>query len=68
MIFGAMRDKAVAEVGSILFPLADELILTAADTPRSLTPWELSAVAGRGRTAANIGEAFALVAHEASGG
>jgi len=38
MIFGAMRDKAVAEIAVILFPLADELILTAADSPRSLPP------------------------------
>ena len=66
IIFGAMRDKAVAEMGAILFPLADELILTAADSPRSMTPEELAALAGRGRAVANIGAALELVAREAA--
>jgi dihydrofolate synthase/folylpolyglutamate synthase len=66
MIFGAMRDKAVAEMGAILFPLADELILTAADSPRSLPPEELAALAGRGRAVANISAALQLVAGEAA--
>jgi dihydrofolate synthase/folylpolyglutamate synthase len=67
MIFGAMRDKAVAEIGGILFPLADELILTApAATTRSATPEALLALAGRGRIAANIGAALDIVAREAS--
>jgi dihydrofolate synthase/folylpolyglutamate synthase len=66
MIFGAMRDKAVAEMAQILFPLADELILTAADSPRSMQPEELAALAGRGRAVANIGAALKLVAGEAA--
>jgi len=66
MIFGAMRDKAVGEMGGILFPLADELILTAADSPRSLPPEELAALAGRGRAVANINAALQLVAGEAT--
>jgi len=66
MIFGAMRDKAVAEMGAILFPLADELILTAADSPRSMPSDELAALAGRGRAVATIGAALALVASEAA--
>ena len=67
IIFGAMRDKAVAEMGAILFPLADELILTApADSPRSMTPVELATLAGRGRAVANIGAALELVAREAT--
>jgi len=64
MIFGAMRDKAVAEMAEILFPLADELILTAADSPRSMPPEELAKLAGRGRAVANIGAALQLVAGE----
>jgi dihydrofolate synthase/folylpolyglutamate synthase len=64
MIFGAMRDKAVDEMGAILFPLADELILTAADSPRSLPPEELVTLAGSGRTQSNIGAALELVARE----
>jgi dihydrofolate synthase/folylpolyglutamate synthase len=66
MIFGAMRDKAVAEIGAILFPLADELILTAPDSPRSMTSEELAALAGRGRPVPCIAEALQLVAREAA--
>ena len=66
ILFGAMRDKAVAEMGAILFPLADELILTAADSPRSMQPGELMALAGRGRAVASIGAALELLAREAA--
>ena len=66
IIFGAMRDKAVAEMGAILFPLADELILTAADSPRSMPPDELAALATRGGAVPNIGAALKLVASEAA--
>ena len=38
LIYGAMRDKAIDEVTSILFPLAAEVILTAPDQPRALNP------------------------------
>src|SRR5207253_6585341 len=35
MIFGAMRDKALKEMGGILFPAAKELILTEIENPRA---------------------------------
>jgi dihydrofolate synthase / folylpolyglutamate synthase len=38
MVYGAMRDKAVEEVTAQLFPLAERLIVTAANFPRSLRP------------------------------
>jgi len=38
LIYGAMRDKAVAEIGGILFPLADEVIVTAPRQARALAP------------------------------
>jgi dihydrofolate synthase/folylpolyglutamate synthase len=38
LIFGAMRDKAMDEVIGTLFPLAAEVIATAPDQPRSLSP------------------------------
>ena len=38
LIFGAMRDKAVAEIGGILFPLAAEVIVTAPRQSRALSP------------------------------
>jgi dihydrofolate synthase/folylpolyglutamate synthase len=44
-IFGAMRDKALGEMAEILFPLADHVILTRADNPRSATPQEIRAAA-----------------------
>ena len=36
--YGAMRDKAIDEVTSILFPRAEHLILTAPGMPRALRP------------------------------
>lgn len=41
IIFGAMRDKAVAEMAQILFPLAEQVIATHADNPRAATPEEI---------------------------
>src|SRR6185436_14393558 len=35
MIFGVMRDKALTEIASILFPVARELILTQIENPRA---------------------------------
>jgi dihydrofolate synthase/folylpolyglutamate synthase len=46
-IFGAMRDKAIAEISEILFPLAERVITTQADNPRSATAQEISQAAHR---------------------
>lgn len=46
-IFGAMRDKAIAEISEILFPLGDRVIATQADNPRSATPEEIRQSASR---------------------
>lgn len=54
-VFGAMRDKAIAEMAEILFPLAERVIATRADNPRSATPDEIRAAAAR--TATEIDEA-----------
>src|SRR5258705_12137123 len=40
-VFGAMRDKAIAEIAEILFPLADRVIATHAHNPRAATPVEI---------------------------
>lgn len=45
VIYGAMRDKAVDEVIGTLFPLAAEVILTAPDQPRALSPDSLAQAA-----------------------
>ncbi|HYM05425.1 MAG TPA: folylpolyglutamate synthase/dihydrofolate synthase family protein [Terriglobales bacterium] len=46
-IFGAMRDKAIGEMAEILFPLAERVILTRADNPRSASPTEIREAAAR---------------------
>ena len=38
MIYGAMRDKAVAEITAVLFPKADHVILTAPNQARAVRP------------------------------
>jgi dihydrofolate synthase/folylpolyglutamate synthase len=40
-VFGAMRDKAISEISEILFPLADNVIATMAQNPRSATTDEI---------------------------
>lgn len=49
-VFGAMRDKAIAEISEILFPLSDRVIATQADNPRSATPEEIREAAARTQT------------------
>jgi dihydrofolate synthase / folylpolyglutamate synthase len=41
-IFGAMRDKAIGEIASILFPLAERVIATHAENPRAATAQEIA--------------------------
>jgi len=47
LVFGVMRDKAIAEIAEILFPLAKHIILTHADNPRSASPSEIRQAAAR---------------------
>ena len=54
-VFGAMRDKAIGEMAEILFPLADRVIVTRADNPRSASPEEIREAASR--TSSQIEEA-----------
>ena len=42
-----MRDKAIGEIAEILFPLAERVIVTSADNPRSATPEEIREAAVR---------------------
>jgi len=50
LVFGAMRDKAIAEMAEILFPLAERVIATMADNPRSATAEEIRQAAVRTST------------------
>jgi dihydrofolate synthase / folylpolyglutamate synthase len=43
IVYGALRDKAVAEMASLLFPLADRLILTAPANSRAMPPEDIPA-------------------------
>ena len=47
MVFGVMRDKAVSEVAEILFPIAERVVLTQANNPRSATAAEIRQAASR---------------------
>jgi len=64
MIFGAMKDKRLQEMASLLFPLANELILTEIDNPRAASLQDLIGAipADRDRnkisTAASVSEAL----------
>ena len=40
-VFGAMRDKAIAEIAELLFPLAERVFATRSDNPRSATAAEI---------------------------
>ena len=44
IIFGAMRDKDIAEIGEILFPLAQKVIATRVNSPRAASAEEIRAL------------------------
>jgi dihydrofolate synthase/folylpolyglutamate synthase len=59
-VFGAMRDKAIAEIAEILFPLANRVIATRAVNPRSAAPEDIREAAAR--TGADVLTAFTVPA------
>jgi dihydrofolate synthase/folylpolyglutamate synthase len=63
MIYGTMRDKAIDEIGGILFPRVQELIVTAPRQARALAPEAVRDVAGHSnmRLAPDIAAAIAMV-------
>jgi dihydrofolate synthase/folylpolyglutamate synthase len=63
LIYGAMRDKAVEEVCGILFPRAQQVIVTAPDQPRALHPDAIRQITDHPNLAItpNLKEALALV-------
>ena len=58
-VFGVMRDKAMGEIAEILFPLAERVVLTQADNPRSATPEEIQRST---RVSVDIEEAASITA------
>ncbi|MCX6597786.1 MAG: bifunctional folylpolyglutamate synthase/dihydrofolate synthase [Acidobacteria bacterium] len=59
MVFGVMKDKKVAEMAGHLFPLVDELILTAPISERALPPEAIPA--NGARVVASVPEALSLI-------
>jgi dihydrofolate synthase/folylpolyglutamate synthase len=69
LIYGAMRDKAVAEISGILFPLAGQVIVTAPRQARALAPETMRQISDHPNLAIapGIEAALALVADAAPG-
>jgi dihydrofolate synthase/folylpolyglutamate synthase len=63
LIYGAMRDKAVAEIAGILFPLAWQVVVTAPRQARALSPDALLQVAEHAnlQVAPSLAEALRMV-------
>ena len=63
LIYGGMRDKAVAEMTAILFPVAHEVIVTAPAQPRAVRPELIRELAdhARVRTAPRLEDALRLL-------
>lgn len=67
LIYGAMRDKAVTEIAGALFPLAQEVIVTAPAQARAVRPEAIRGLVDhpRLRAAATVGEAIETAQREA---
>ena len=63
LVYGALRDKAVLEMTSVLFPLADRVILTAPANSRAMPPEDIPAEGAR--ITHSITEAIALLSDAA---
>ncbi len=71
-VFGAMRDKAIAGMAEVLFPLAERVIATRAENPRSATAEEIRDSAARTgaeiETAPSVPEAIEAARRSAPAG
>lgn len=63
MIYGTMRDKAIEEIAEVLLPLADDLVLTAPESPRALRPAVIRDFLDRPgvRVAENVAQALRMM-------
>jgi len=64
-VFGAMRDKAISEMTEILFPLAERVIATRAENPRSATPEEIRQAGARTGTEIELAADIATALEQA---
>jgi dihydrofolate synthase/folylpolyglutamate synthase len=58
-VFGAMKDKAISEMTEILFPLAERVIATQPENPRSASPEDIKQAAGRTGTQVDVAPSVA---------
>jgi dihydrofolate synthase/folylpolyglutamate synthase len=65
VVFGALRDKAIGEMTEILFPLAERVIATNADNPRSATAAEICQAAARTSLAIDQADLASALRHAA---
>jgi dihydrofolate synthase/folylpolyglutamate synthase len=65
LLFAVLRDKAVGEITQVLFPLAEHVVVTGVDNPRSATPEEVAAAAVLSGTDVKKAATFADAAAEA---
>jgi len=63
IVYGVMRDKAVAEITSLLFPLAERVIATAPVNSRALPPEQIPG--DNVEIAQSVGDALAILDREA---
>jgi len=72
LLYGALRDKAVDEVAGLLFPLAEEVVLTAPTTSRAISASQLEEIvahyAKNSTTKADAGDAIDYALSKASPG
>jgi dihydrofolate synthase/folylpolyglutamate synthase len=66
LLFAVLRDKAVEEITKILFPLADHVLVTAVNNPRSATPEEIEEAAKQSGAEITKAADFADAADRAS--
>jgi dihydrofolate synthase/folylpolyglutamate synthase len=64
-VFGAMKDKAISEMTEILFPLAERVIATQPENPRSASPEDIKLAAGRTGTQVDVAPSVALALERA---
>ena len=67
LVFGVLRDKAMSEIAEILFPIAERVIVTHANNPRSASTREIRQAAARVATEISEVESIALALAEAKG-
>ncbi len=65
MVFGVLRDKAISEIAEILFPIAERVIVTHANNPRSASTPEIRRAAQRVASEISEVESIELALEEA---